>query len=319
MPVRMSSTMISYNYKTNLNSALYKLTKMQEQMTKETLLSRPSDNPINTALDMRYKISLYNNNQYTDNTNTAISWMDASHSCMDELTGILHRVRELIIDVAEPTADLAYDAVAAEIDGIINHAIQIANTTMGDRYIFAGQNDRNQEPFYLVPVGSTLPDGTVAAVDTVVYTGDDYKISMVINPGSVVPSQDGVNLTGNEVFNSGKLFEDLIKIRDELRDRPAGQDALISFLSNTAIGMIDDDMDFLLASQSRLSAKVSMYNLGQNMLKSAEVGITENISQVKDVDLGMAAINFTIAQNAYNAALSMGAKLLPLSLADFLR
>lgn len=314
MVTRMSNNMITYNYLSGLNKALYKQTKALSQVL-DGKLTRPSDNPVDTVLDMRYKVNLSTNEQYTKNTDTALSWMNTTHDSMSELDEILQQVRDLVVRAAEPNPQVAYDAVAAEIDELLQQAIQIGNTTLGDRYIFAGQADRGQAPFSLVSAGGTLPDGTTATVDTVVYSGDDNKISMVVNPGSPNPSVDGVNLTGNEVFNNCKFFEDLILIRDTLL---AGGDP-VPFLSEDALGRLDEHHDSLLTKQARLSAKVSAYEFGQNLLELANIRITENISKVEDVDIGEATMAFTNAQNAYNAALAVGAKILPMSLVDFLR
>jgi flagellar hook-associated protein 3 FlgL len=178
------------------------------------------------------------------------------------------------------------------------------------------------------------PDGPIALKDTVIYTGDDHRISMVTNPGAVNPRQDSVNIPGNKVFNDMKIFENIIEIRDALfaqANNPPGPfptpidplnpgfNDIVEYLSSDALVKIDADVDSLLAQQSFLSARVSMYKLGETLFKSANVRITEDISRVEDVNLGEAAINFTVAQNAYNAALAMGARILPMSLVDFLR
>lgn len=311
MVVRMSNNMISQSYLSGLNRALYKQTKAMEQLYTECKLNRPSDNPVDTVLDMRYKVSLCTNEQYEKNTDTALSWMNTTHDCMTELNGILQRVQELVISVAKPNPDMAYEAVAAEIDNLIQQALQIGNTTLGDRYIFAGQSDRGGAPFIY---DATTPPPSVS------YGGDDYKISIVANPGSVNPSLDGVNVTGNELFGNGKFFDDLIKISEALKDpSTVGAADPVQFLSETALGLLADDLDALLTTQSYVSAKVSMYELSKSILESVNIRINDNISKVEDVDIGEASIAFTLAQNCYNAALAVGSKLLPMSLVDFLR
>jgi flagellar hook-associated protein 3 FlgL len=316
----MSNNMISYNYLRGLNQANYKqVDAMQRMYSQHGRLLRPSDNPVDTVLDMRHKISLTLNEQYTANNDAAISWMDLTHDSMDGVTNILHRVKELVIEAAKPSPQIAHDAIAEEITALTRQIMEIGNTTLGDRHIFAGQNDRAQAPYYLAEAGQTLPDGTTAAVDTVVYTGDDHKVSIVIDPGSTNPAYDSVNLTGNQVFNNGELFEDLIELRDML---VTGEDAvgtLADYLSGTALENLDKNTDALLASQSFLSAKMSMHHLKTDLLEKSNVQITGNISQMEDMNIADASIAFTIAQTTFNAALSMGSRILPMSLVDFLR
>lgn len=523
-------------------------------------LTRPSDNPVNTVLDMRFKISLSANEQYNKNSETALAWMNTTHECMDQIDQIVQNARGLIVKVAEPNTNLTYEAAAAEIDGLIKLAVQIGNTTVGDRYIFGGQADRAGAPFAIVPNGGTIPDastvpetytadepvnyadgnpvkypagatvrydnnttvlfqtdttvefppgtttvykagdtvdylagdevnyltdGTVLygnvtirtagdtdtfpanttvlypdnttvkytadtkvtypadttvtvvrmvdtpvmeedadgnmvivgtipvattftaeykagdtadylagdtvvypagttveyptgaaveypndtvlyqnpddtdvtfpsgsivvkdgkpvmipnpnpnpiTVDTVKYYGDNNKISMVIDPGSTNPSVDGVNITGNELFNydpnsqpSGfKILDDLIWLK-ELLTNPAlwssgsgPNDDPVPDLSGEALTRLDKSHDILLTTQARVSAKVSMYQFCQDLLEAGKIRITDNISQMEDPDIGETSTAFNNAQNAYNATLAMGAKLLPMSLVDFLR
>lgn len=323
MAVRMSNNMIAYNYLTSLNNASYKLNKQLEQLASESKLNRPSDSPIDCVLDLRYRVSLAENEQYTKNLNLAKSWMETTYDCMSEIESkILQRARELTVQAANGATQtgMTYEAIAQEIDSLIGHLVQVANTTIGDRYIFAGQNDRGEAPFYLNGTGTT---------DVVNYTGDNNKISMVINPGAANPALDGVNLTGLEVFGpfvdetTGEpigIFADLINLRDTLKTgkAPDGSDAEI-WLTETALGILDADIDKILSTQTKLSARVSMYNMVEDMLSASNVRINADISLVEDVDVPSVATAFTIAQSAYNAALSMGAKILPMSLLDFLR
>jgi flagellar hook-associated protein 3 FlgL len=326
----MSNNMMTYNYLTSLNQVNYQQRKAMEQIyTPHGRLPRPSANPVDTVLDMRYKINLALNEQYTTNNDSAMSWMDTTHDTIDGITSIVHRVRELIIEAAKPSPQIAHDAIAEEIDGLIGQIMESGNASLGDRHIFAGQADREEAPFFLQPGDYTNPLAP-APPDRIVYSGDDHKISMVIDAGSVNTSYDSVNITGRELFTSLEadgtqrdLFADLIELRDRLRmgenNGPNANSGLAIYLSGDALENLAHNEDNILAKQSFLSAKASMRQLSHDLLKKSNVLINENISQMEDVNIADASIEFNLALTAFNAALSMGARILPMSLVDFLR
>jgi len=154
------------------------------------------------------------------------------------------------------------------------------------------------------------------------YLGDNLKISMPIQPGSVNPDRDSVNLTGLDLFGQGeavdglKLFENLIYIKNELLK---GDDANMDFLSKDAIAWIDSGHDRLLQAQTELGTRYSMYELAQRMLEDNYVTITGDIAANEDIDMAKAIIDFKNSENVYRAALAVGARVMPVSLVDFLR
>ena len=179
---------------------------------------------------------------------------------------------------------------------------------MGNRYIFAGQND-SVKPFTL----QTTP------TEAVVYSGDNNKISMPIKKGLVDPTKDGVNLTGGEVFGpinadgSAQIFNDLIKLKNDLATSPVDNSALDADLAK-----IDSNHDYILKAQTTLGARSATYTMAQNMLDDNSVTITDNLSANEDIDIARTIIDLKNSENVYRAALSVGARIMPPSLVDFL-
>ena len=306
--MRITNNMLAYNYLISLNKSLQRQHEIQEQLADGKAIHRPSDDPVKTIRSLRFNTNLAMNEQFTQNLKDAISWMESSDSALSNMGDILIRAKELVIRAVGPNPDIALETAGKELDGLINQLIDLTNTQLGDRFIFAGQKDKTQ------PV--------VRNGDMVQYLGDNLKISMPIQPGSVNPDRDSVNLTGLDLFGQGeavdglKLFENLIYIKNELLK---GDDANMDFLSKDAIAWIDSGHDRLLQAQTELGTRYSMYELAQRMLEDNYVTITGDIAANEDIDMAKAIIDFKNSENVYRAALAVGARVMPVSLVDFLR
>jgi len=93
----------------------------------------------------------------------------------------------------------------------------------------------------------------------------------------------------------------------------------MDFLSKYAIAWIDSGHDRLLQAQTELGTRYSMYELAQRMLEDNYVTITGDIAANEDIDMAKAIIDFKNSENVYRAALAVGARVMPVSLVDFLR
>ena len=306
------------------------MNSIQEQLSDGKLVHRPSDDPVRAIRSLRLNTDLMSNDQYTQNAKDAQSWMNQTDSSLGGVIDVMERARELVIDAVSPNPSIAYTTSATELDGLINQAISQANAQNGDRYIFAGQQDK--------VVGGPFERKTItveiAGVDTqveyVVYKGDDNKISMRIQPGAPNPNQDSVNVTGedvfgpmttiqdsvtNEIFTVSTAFSDLLAIKEQLKTGTPD----LTYLSTTALTNVDKVTDRVMLAQTQIGTRMAAYEMGQNLLEKNYVTISENVAANDDVDLAKITIDFKNNENVYNAALAVGAKIMPQSLVDFLR
>ena len=315
--MRISNNMMTNNYLYSLNNALERQTKIQEQLDDGKAIHRPSDDPIKAIRALRFNSNLGMNEQYTQNVKDATSWMETTDGALQDISSITTRAKELVIQSIAPNPSIGFEAIGKEIDGIINQLVQVGNTKLGDRYVFAGQKDKT-EPFQVVK------DATSGLVARVEYHGDANKISMPLQPGLADPSKDSVNLTGIDIFgakvsvsggDSIKFLNDLITIRDELlKGNPD-----LSYLSNTGLANIENGRDTTLRSHTTLGARMATYEMTQSLLEGQNIIITGDVANNEDIDVSKTLIDFTTSENVYKAALAIGARIMPPSLVDFLR
>lgn len=322
--MRITNNMMAYNFLHSLNQSKEKQNDLQEKIADGKAIHRPSDDPVRAMRSMRFNVSLDLNDQYTQNLKDATSWMETTDSAMSDMSSLLVRVKELAVSADGSKPADALKSIGDEIDGLINQAVTLANTKIGDRYIFAGQKD-NMQPFVrrtVTPAAPALP------YDAVVYNGDANKISMQIQPGIATPTQDGVNLTGIDVFGPmtadtdggapvevSSIFDHLIKIKEALTQTPPNN----AYVLSTGLQNLDDDHTSILRAQTQLGARMAHYEMAQTMMEMNSTSITGQLSSNEDLDVPKAIIDLKTIESTYNSALSVGSRVLPASLVDFLK
>lgn len=304
--MRITNNTMTNNFLSSINKSLEKENNIQTQLADGKAIHNPSDDPVKAVRSLQYSTSLALNQQYSQNAQDAQSWMQTTDNAMQDLSSIMNSVKEQVVQASNGTNTQAdVQAIGANVDGLINQMINIGNTKLGDRYVFAGQKDKTT-PFTLASDGGSVN-----------YAGDTGKISMPIQPGVASPTQDSVNLTGEDVFGSGmSIMKNLLEIKKCLQ---SGTTADQQWLSTTGLANLDVDHSQMLQAETALGSRMSMYTSAANTLDSNNNVITQNQSTNDDVDVTKAIMDFKNSQNVYTTALQVGAKIMPTSLADFLK
>lgn len=162
------------------------------------------------------------------------------------------------------------------------------------------------------------------------YSGDAKHISMTKRNGTVDPTADTVNATGQDLFgsdifdnvNSGNqpkgvssgtaALNDLLTIVAKLE---AGD---TQWLSSDGITLADVAHSSVLDAQTTTAARQNVYDSVSTMLDKQNETITEDISNASDADVAKLAVMMMTMQTIYNMSLSVGSRILPQSLTDYL-
>lgn len=294
--MRITNRMLAQTTLRGLNANMEKLEKLESELTSGQKIGVPSDDPIGAAASLEFRASLDEIKQYLKNADSANAWLEATDSALDSVTQVLQRARELAVRGASDTATASdRQAIAAEVAQIMDHAINLANSTFADQYIFAGFRV-NSAPF------ASQGDPPTA----VSYNGDGGEITRQIDGRSLV----AISVPGNEVFD--KVFDALVGLRDDLN---ANNSTAIS----TRLADVDGALDSALAARSEVGARMNRVDSQKDRLESLRVNITSLLSKTQDVDMASAITDFAAQQNTYQAALAVGAKAIQPSLLDYLR
>lgn len=223
-----------------MSETLDDLYTLQQKAASQKKYLRPSDNPSVAADNLTLNSRLRSIETYTNTINYTKEWMDSTDFALQKFSTALEDAQKIVLKGLNDTnGEDERKTMAAEIDGLLNQMIEIANTQDQGRYIFAGYKT-DTKPFELIPsTDTTSPTITVTAtstdgittlsrdyhVDTVVYHGDSNVIQR-----SIADNEDmNININGSTAFidstNGGNVFDSdladifatMIRVRDYLR------------------------------------------------------------------------------------------------------
>src|SRR5690554_277909 len=138
--MRVTEKIISEGMIKNIGSSLRRLDRYYQQLSTGKRLQYPSDDPVGVTVSLKMRAGLRELEQYIANAEFAVSWMEATDASLDELTKVLHRLKEIAVYGANDTLpEGSMNALADEVAELKDHVWQVANARHENRYLFAGQ------------------------------------------------------------------------------------------------------------------------------------------------------------------------------------
>jgi flagellar hook-associated protein 3 FlgL len=283
---------------TNIQANSRRFERLQEEVATGKRIIRPSDDPTGTVTALTLRSADAVNAQSLKNIDLAEGWLNATDVALQDVSTIIQRVRELVVQGSNYTLSPEETrALGNEVDQLLGHAMQMANTRYGDRYIFGGFNTRTQ-PFEFLDSART---GWA-------YNGDNGEIKRSVAPGVEI----SINTSGDRVFP--QVFDVLIGIRDDLNAH--NQDSLSLDRLDELENVHDDVLDALL---SQVGSKGSRLDLTRKQLLSSRLNDAETLTKTEDADMSESIIRLNAQQASLQAALATGARVIQPTLIDFLR
>lgn len=137
--MRITQNMLSSSNLSYISKNYERLGKVQDQLNTGKIITRPSDDPVIAMKGIRYRSQLTEVKQFNRNLTEGFTWLDNTDSALNETTKVLERVRELAVQASNDTYDSAARGnIAEEIEQLQKHLASVANTKVGENYIFNG-------------------------------------------------------------------------------------------------------------------------------------------------------------------------------------
>lgn len=156
------------------------------------------------------------------------------------------------------------------------------------------------------------------------YAGDDKYISMVKKNGGVDKATDTVNVTGQDI-NGCDLFDvgndphsGTARLNQLLYTVAKLDGADYKWAGEQGMTIADSAHATVLGAQTKMAARQQAYNSSSSMLVTQNESITSDISDVSSTDVALLATKLMEYQTIYSLSLSVGSKILPGTLADYL-
>ena len=179
-----------------------------------------------------------------------------------------------------------------------------------------------------VTVNGQTVNLTLKTIDqqVVKYQGDFKQISMVKKNGAVEPTADTVNATAGDIFgtdifddeNSGNTQSGTAAINDMLTVAAKVAASDVNWLISDGVTLADESHNNIVISQDHIAARHNVYKGVAEILDDYEVSIKQDISDTNSTDVAKLAVQLMQASAIYNMSLSVGARILPPTLTDYL-
>lgn len=308
--MRVTNRMMNNTLLLNLNRGLARLERINNQLGTKKKINRPSDDPVKTGVILRTSTSIRETEQYIRNLDAAVSWLDAADVILQDVVSVIHRAKELAVEGASTHLDeTARQALADEIAQLHDNLLQLANSTHGGRYLFAGQHT-DKKPF---SGGGVTGDRINDVTFLMSLTGDETKIEFEIAPGITI-DVNVISYNPNDNPQEGlfmPIFNALQELYGELVDDTGDPDIPLQDLDNS--------LDNVLRKISELGGKQNRVELARERMLDLQLNLTRILSEEQDLDYAEAIMELKMEEFAYRTALAVGARIIQPSLVDFLR
>ena len=229
-----------------------------------------------------------------------------------------------INEIVEAVSGTTKDDVEAAVEKCSSFASFVVSDYFNNRGII---KDSAKDGIDVTINGNTKNlNFTTISQHVVTYSGDDNHISMVKLNGATDTRSDVVNLTGQDIWGCD-IFD------DERSGNEKSGTAMLNnmitvyvktdacdahWLSSDGITLADVSHATLNVAQTTLGARMQLYGNVEDMLENQSTIITGDITDLSGTDVAQLATQLMELTTIYNLALSLGGRVLPQSLADYL-
>ena len=288
---------------------------IQNQVSTGLSVQAPSDNPEAMENTLDYQAQNAAQLQYSTNISTLQSRATSVYSVLQSLQTITSRAGEIATSAGNATnspSDL--NNYAGEVNQLINQVVNAANTKdpSTGQYLFGGTAS-STAPF----ITTTDANGDVTAVT---YNGNSSVNQAQIGAGMTVTADiPGAN-TGStgahglitDSQSGADLINHLISLRNNLT---AGNTAAITSTDNADLQKDENNVAYQVANNGVVQNQLTT---AATFATNSSQSLNTMISNASSANLVQVMMQLNQTQNAYQAALQSGVKIMQLSILNYL-
>lgn len=293
--MRISQEALVTSTLTRLRSRLQHMERSQAELATGRRVQRPSDDPGGMASILSLRATSRARQQEERNAADGATWVRMTDTKLQAALDTMQRVRELAVRAASSTGAAEREGIAAEMTGLRDGLVAIANATHQGQGLFSG----------------TAAGAAVAQVAGAwTYTGDQTAITRRVGDEDVVQ----VSLTAESVFGFA-AGQDVFTALDQLAASARAGDAQGV---SAQIAGVDAALGRVLDGLAQIGAAGNRVEHATTRNQSEQLALRAQMSEIEDVDLSEAVMELQLQEMSYQATLKTMAHVLQPSLADFL-
>ncbi|MGI6657733.1 MAG: flagellin [Desulfobulbus sp.] len=286
--------------------------------------NKPSDDPTAIRPVFNTRKQLSNVDRYLETMGKSLDTMQATDGHLAHIESIMQRAKEIVTNTVNGTLNNADRAVLAdEIVQLRTELLDAANGMIDGKHLFSGYQEATR-PFAENPAyDPALYDPGDSTTWPYLYQGDANGTLLEIGTGELLQ----VNLTGNDLFfgtatwdpanpNSiepGRydLFAELMQAEEAIRSNDQGQ-------LQTSLSDLEGAAEQNRRLRSRLGNRASRVESMISYQDTVRTDLKQILSRYQDADALESFTEITKQETAFQAALSITAKVSGMSILDFL-
>lgn len=316
----------------SINNAREQYNKYSNEVTSGLKVAAPGDSRFSGTIN-QYKDLLTRIEGHETRIQSAKAMLSFQDNVVNQLNDLIIRTQEIATQNANETVGASTRAQAAkEIFEIRDHIVQLANSRYQGKYIYGGADD-DDAPFdagsYAVPSG-TGPETVRYGYDsTSTEPGNDLSRTINLTDDfTMTITSPGKTLFGGALGAIEKLGRALMGYSTETLAGPVYSGNAYNFPADTALQTrhIKDALDEVTSNRQvnvmperiGLGAKLKRIETAEAILELSKSDAKMVLSSLQDADVDESATNLSLAQNGLNASYTVSAKVLQLSILNFL-
>jgi flagellar hook-associated protein 3 FlgL len=186
--MRVPDTLIQNSFMVNLNKNKRSLIDIQTQLTTQSKVNKPSDNPLSNSRIMRMQNQLNSIYTYQSNINYARSILDDGIQSMEAMQNEIQNVQVQLTQLNSAIVSEDLTSFAESIDSSLEILVEMANSEFNGQYNFGG-TESSTKPFYYDKSNNR-----------VVSNSDNIGGEKVVKISSGITQK--YNISGKELFQS---------------------------------------------------------------------------------------------------------------------
>lgn len=309
--MRVTTFGINSQFLNDLGSIMSKYQGLQAELDSGRKLNQPSDDPVGFTADIQLQSSLNEVNEWSSNASAATTSMQSQDSTLGDIQSVLGNIRTQLLQALNGTntpGDLQNTGRAVYQE--VSNAIQLANTSDGQQYIFAGLTGKQQ------PISMSSTNSVITSIK---WSGGGTQ-TVTIGNGITVPSNvDGVDIFNTAPSGTGNsLLATLQNINNHLNSGGTNVAAIQAQLQSD-LNDLNGNIDNVSAQRAKLGGQMDRAEAATNQMNQLQNTLKQQKSNVEDANMADVISQLTTQQTVYEAALQTGSHLILPTLADTLK
>ncbi len=301
-----------------LNQNLSILGNLQERLSTGRNINTPSDDPVGLTRVLSLSNTLKTDERYAKNIDSAISEVNTADTVLTNMVSLINRAQELTTQAANFTNDQAgRSAIALEINQIIDQMVQIGNTEVGGKYIFAGFKT-DQPPFtrasqYVINYNGTLP---AEPWQQTIEVSKGVTLTTNVNGQNLLGSANGAAGALPVAVGGGGIFQTMVSL---LIDLQAGGDPNQQSEIRNRLDDLSSDLASISSQQAIIGSVSNRLELTKTRISDRKAVLTQEYGSIQNIDTAKTIADLNYQENIFQSSLGVTARVLQTSLLNFLR